>query len=171
LRSQAEALTDTAMTMAGANPRFEAIIQRVERLQQLVENFEQHLSKLADQQGGSMSLELTPQALGRMTLNCDIKNGVMTLELVADNENARAVLANHAQAIRDLVQNSGYALAHLDVRARGEWSDQRPAPFRQAGENRRERKSGRERSTTNTPAVTGPNPSIGHPSHGVWLVA
>ncbi len=171
LRSRAEAITDTAMNQAGTNPRFEAIIQRVERLQQMVQNFEQNLSTLAQQQGGTMTIELTPQALGRLTVNCDIKDGAMTLELVADSEGARSVLANHAQAIRDVVQNSGYSLAHLDVRARGEWADQRPAPFRQANGTRREKKNGRETTTTNALGAPVQPPSTNHPAHAVWLVA
>jgi flagellar hook-length control protein FliK len=171
LRSRAEALTDTAMNMAGVNPRFEAIVQRVERLQQMVENFEQHVTSLASLQGGTMTIELTPQALGRLTVNCDIKDGAMTLELVADSANARNVLADHAQAIRDVVQSSGYTLAQLDVRTRGEWADQRPTPFRPPNDGaRRERKANQEPATT---GLTTPRPATvaGNHAHAVWLIA
>ena len=152
--------------------RFEEMAQRVERLQEAAAQFQPGISALAQKGGGSMSIELAPEALGKMTLDCEVKDGTMSLKLVAESDTARDVLTNHAQAIRDVVENAGYALTQLDVQTRSEWTDQRQATERQASGTRRERKVGRETAVAaaGSGATSGARYDDGQ-AHAVWVVA
>ena len=167
------AAPNTSTLTATAHSRLDEMSQRVEQLQKVAEQFAQSVSTLGQKNGGSMTIELTPASLGKMTVDCDVKNGAMTLKLVAESDAARNVLADHAQAIRDVVQNAGYELAQFNVQTRSEWADQRQANPRQAGDTRREKKVSRE-TTTATAAVAGTTAGARYDDgqeHAVWLVA
>jgi flagellar hook-length control protein FliK len=151
--------------------RFDSALQRVVRLEQVVQRFERHLAALAQSQGGSLTIELTPRSLGRITVNCDAKGKDLSLELLADTGAARAFLADHAKDIQDIVRNNGYALLQFGVRTRNEGSDPQATTQRQAGGWGRERKAARETAAATGMADPTPAPwSVRH-EHAVWLVA
>ncbi|MEI6212412.1 MAG: flagellar hook-length control protein FliK, partial [bacterium] len=173
LKSLVESLaTEAGRQTAMTGSRMDEMVQRVERFQLMAEKFEQNIAALGEKGGGSMTIDLAPQSLGKMTLDCDVKDGVMSLKLIADSDGARNLLTEQVAAIREVVQNAGYTLAQLDVRTRGDGVDQRSAGSRQSGGTRRERKAGSEAGAVAdvAGAMSGARYDDGH-EHAVWLVA
>ena len=173
LKSQpAVATLDISKPVATAPSHVEEMMQRMDKLQQVVEKFSQSISTLGEKSGGSMTIEVTPASLGKVTLDCDVKDGAMSLKLVADSDAARSVLTDHTQAIRDVVQNAGYSLAQLDVSTREDGSSQRPVVSRQPNGARRDRKTGLETGAAS--AVSGASAGVRYDDgqeHALWLVA
>ncbi len=119
-----------------------------------------------------MTLELTPRSLGRITMNCQMSGKEMSLELVTETASSRAVLSEHFQALRDVVQNSGYSLSQLDVRSRQEGADpRRPQRPPDRGRGRGIRSAGRDELAGVSGVANGAPAWRGGRENGVWLVA
>lgn len=74
----------------------------------------------ANERGGSLQLRLAPPELGTLKIQLDVKDGVMSASLEADNANARKLLLDHLPALRDRLAEQNIRVERFDVDVRQE---------------------------------------------------
>lgn len=74
----------------------------------------------AHERGGSLQLRLAPPELGALKIQLDVKDGVMSASLEADNANARKLLLDHLPALRDRLAEQNIRVERFDVDVRQE---------------------------------------------------
>ena len=67
----------------------------------------------------SLEMNLNPENLGRVNLNIESRNGVMTAHIVTENETARAALESQLQILKDNFEAQGVRVEAIEVTVSG----------------------------------------------------
>lgn len=155
-----------------ASTPFEQMLNRTERLQEVIDRFDEHMLALTSRKGNSMTINLIPPNLGKIVLNCRESGGEMFIEIVAQNRHVREFLSEHREFIREIVEDRGHKLAEFDVTTQD--NEQRHGRFE------REVTDGAQRTGRMVAAQVIPNQAAPHNNSweytpedhdGLWLVA
>ena len=73
------------------------------------------LQSVLSQQGGSVTLRLTPPELGTVRIQLQLSAGTVSASLHADGESARAMLTNQLSQLRTALENQGLTVERLNV--------------------------------------------------------
>jgi len=145
---------------------------RVEKLQDLMDKLDEHLLSLSKDKDKSMTIQLSPENLGRVAMSCLDQNGGMRVELVVENAAVQNLLKQHEGALRDMLQQAGYRLAQFEVRTQSDGAGSQAQQNRQgqASQDRKNRTIGRaeevEATSEGQRSYRGTNGRS-----GVWYVA
>jgi flagellar hook-length control protein FliK len=74
----------------------------------------------AQDRGGTLQLRLSPPELGALRIELNVKDGVMSASLQAENANARRLLLDHLPALRDRLAEQNIRVDRFDVDVRRE---------------------------------------------------
>ncbi|MCD8351682.1 MAG: flagellar hook-length control protein FliK [Planctomycetaceae bacterium] len=129
----------------------------------------ENIERLADAmriaaRGGikNLTMQLTPDELGKVMLRVEAKDGVVSAYLRVEKPEAAAQLANNLQQLRENLKAQGIELATLDIQMRGEnealgdfggGRQRREADFNGSGER------GSHRDTESIPGSAPPTPA------------
>lgn len=72
----------------------------------------------ANERGGALQLRLAPPELGSLKIELNVKDGVMTAALEADNATARRLLLDHLPALRERLAEQNIRVERFDVDVR-----------------------------------------------------
>jgi flagellar hook-length control protein FliK len=100
-------------------------------VQGIVDGVRDHLSELKRNGRVDLHLDLTPPELGRVRVQMTATEHEVRVRLVVQDDNARAMLQNQADVLRERLGGLGVSLGHLDVRRDGTGSgyqDRQPPP-------------------------------------------
>lgn len=143
---------------------------RVERLQDLVGRIDEHVLSMISDKGRSMTIQLTPENLGRVSLNC-LENGKnISVEIVVENNAVRTLMQQQESALKDMLTQAGYRMTQFDVRSQSDGANSRHAnrnPKNLPGKGR-----GPELANTVTSAVS--ETPVARPMGGaeqIWYIA
>lgn len=62
-----------------------------------------------------MTMELKPESLGKLSLKIITENGIFLAEVVAENEQVKAVLESNMQTLKDSLQEQGFTIKEFSV--------------------------------------------------------
>ena len=77
----------------------------------------------AQDRGGTLQLRLSPPELGALRIELNVKDGVMSASLQAENANARRLLLDHLPALRDRLAEQNIRVDRFDVDVRRDSAD------------------------------------------------
>ncbi len=115
----------TAPAPEAAQPPFEQMLMRAERLQEVIQRFDEHVLDLTSGKGTSMTISLDPPNLGKLVLSCKESGENISIQIVASSSQAREFLAAREGVIREILANRGRELAEFNVRTEDDNPGQR----------------------------------------------
>lgn len=90
--------------------------QRVpQEQQQVVQQAQRGLASVLRQGGGTLSLKLTPEALGTVRVEMQVSHGVASASLRAETTQARELLSANLDALRSALEDRGLRVERLSV--------------------------------------------------------
>ncbi|MFH0879597.1 MAG: flagellar hook-length control protein FliK [Lentisphaerota bacterium] len=167
----AQAALDVATALP--QPGVMGHLEKVEKLQELVERFDRHVLSMASGKDKTMSITLEPANLGKVVLNCRETGDRMAVEILAENSGVRHLLQQQEQSVRQMLEDNGYKLGDFDVRTQGGEGDASSFTRRQAQERDAEETGnvvwrGEVTGSPDTGKAVNWRPSG---SKGIWVVA
>ena len=63
----------------------------------------------------SLEMNLNPENLGRVSLNIQSRDGVMTAQITAENDTARAAIESQLQILKDNIEAQGVRVEAIEV--------------------------------------------------------
>ncbi|MDP8224565.1 MAG: flagellar hook-length control protein FliK [Candidatus Lernaella stagnicola] len=91
------------------------ITEKIEAVQKLVEITGRHMLRKIDQGGGTIRMRLDPPELGRIRLEINVKNDVVRAEAVVEHIQAKQILNENVQQLKDMLSEKGLDLQQFDV--------------------------------------------------------
>ncbi|MBZ0171560.1 MAG: flagellar hook-length control protein FliK, partial [Phycisphaerales bacterium] len=73
------------------------------------------LASLLGRKGGSMTIQLRPEALGRVQVDLTIEEGVVHARLDAEHEQARQLLSSQLDRLRTMLEHRGLRVERLEI--------------------------------------------------------
>ena len=73
-----------------------------------------------DARSGSFSVRLYPESLGRVNINFDLDQGILTGKFLVDNREAKEVLWNNIYMLKEKLEESGVSVGEFQVNVREE---------------------------------------------------
>jgi len=67
------------------------------------------------QQGGSVTVRLSPESLGQVRIQMQIQHGAVEVRIEAATEQARELLTRHADMLRTTLQQKGFGVERIEV--------------------------------------------------------
>lgn len=86
---------------------------------ELLSSVERGFAALLSRQGGKVTLRLAPESLGQMTIQLDVKQGVVKADFAVEHRAAREELNRAMPMLRASLEARGLSVARLDVRTMG----------------------------------------------------
>lgn len=83
---------------------------------EFLSSVERGFAALLSRQGGRVTLRLAPESLGRMTIQLDVKQGVVKADFAVEHRAAREELDRALPTLRASLEARGLSVARLDVR-------------------------------------------------------
>ena len=143
---------------------------RVERLQELIGRIDEHVLSMLPDKGRSMTIQLMPENLGRVSLNC-LENGKeIRVEIVVESSSVRTLIQQQESALKEMLTQAGYRLAQFDVRSQSDGANSRQAnrnPKNLPGKGRGPELANTETAAVSEMPVAGP---MGR-AEQVWYIA
>ncbi|USN98591.1 MAG: flagellar hook-length control protein FliK [Phycisphaeraceae bacterium] len=99
---------------AGAKPTVRQPILREEKAE-IAPQIEKGLATLLKQKGGRVQIQLRPEALGRVSVDLTIEQGVVHATLDAEHESARQLLHSELDRLRSMLEHRGLRVERLEI--------------------------------------------------------
>ena len=147
------------------------VFEQLQRLQDLVQRFDNHIVSMMVGRQQNMVITLIPPSLGRVVIRLkEAGNHGLRVEIGAEHAAVRDVLLDHEAGFRSRLQARGYELNGFDVREErpGRGANQRREPGASA-QKEKGPASADVSSRNASPASGGRGPQQG--DHDVWLLA
>lgn len=98
----------------GAKPTARESILRQEKAE-IAPQIAKGLASLLGRKGGSMTIQLRPEALGRVQVDLTIEEGVVHARLDAEHEQARQLLSSQLDRLRTMLEHRGLRVERLEI--------------------------------------------------------
>jgi len=99
------------------------------------ENFQEIIDKakvtVRDSRNGTFTMKLNPQELGNINVNLIMENGVINGKFLVDNEDAKSLLLNNLDDLKNQLEQAGIAVGEFSVNV----NDQRDKYLKQKGDD------------------------------------
>ena len=100
---------------------YSGALDRIEKLQELVENIDKHVLSLAVGSDKTMTVTLVPESLGKVVVSCrETNGGQMVVEIQASNSGVKDMLQKQEDSLRQMLEQNGYRLAQFDVKTQND---------------------------------------------------
>ena len=148
------------------------ILSRVEQFEEFVSQLGPHILSASADREKIMTVTLIPESLGKVVLNCREQGGRLWVEIQAASQSVREILQRQEEGIRQMMDQSGYALMQFDVRSQTGGGDlsrfdrQSPEDEEAAVEAAHVRPA---RGTQESAPAVAPSPTA--PRRGLWIIA
>lgn len=109
---------EVAAALNRVSNQMDSVTAETEALRSFVEKLGGRVRGLVEQDGGQIRVELKPEGLGRVMLNCRVQGDQIGLEIIADNRAVRSLLSEQGDALREMLNRQGFGLQGFDVRTR-----------------------------------------------------
>lgn len=106
------------------------------------EKLAEQFQGLHEEGGTQLTLELNPKGLGHLTLHLETQQNQVHAFISTDNEQARSLLMQNAEALRSSLQQQGLMLGQMSVDVRRDNSDGQPSNQQKTQSKRASRKTG-----------------------------
>lgn len=144
--SQSQEVT-TQRTTEPTKPRADVPIREVSR--QILHKLD---DMMATRRNGNVTIQLTPEDLGTITLTVKSFGGRVDADIAASNENVRAALQENRQQLSQSFESRGLSLGSLHLSQHGEFSQGQPGQQQQSAREDYER-------AVNVRLADGPQPA------------
>ena len=124
----------TQRTTEPAKPRADVPIREVSR--QILHKLD---DMMATRRNGNVTIQLTPEDLGTITLTVKSFGGRVDADIAASNENVRAALQENRQQLSQSFESRGLSLGSLHLSQHGEFSQGQPGQQQQSAREDYER--------------------------------
>ena len=150
---------------------FSSAFDRIEKLQELMDNIDQHVLSLAVGSEKTMTITLVPESLGKVVLSCRESNGQMVVEIQAASTGVKDMLQKQEDSLRQMLEQNGFKLAQFDVKTQNDNSRDRRSATRADQDMDDEFEPFQRPRTGAVSETTASAPSPSSQGRGIWYVA
>lgn len=122
-----------------------SLLQRLERMQEFIDNAGRHVLLLVKGDVKQMTVTLVPGDLGRVILNCHETGSGVSVLVRAENPAAYSLLQRQEAAVRAVLEQGGYAMARFEVGAWKEGNREKQGWGQRSADETNEQYDGQER--------------------------
>ena len=150
---------------------FSSAFDRIEKLQELMDNIDKHVLSLAVGSEKTMTITLVPESLGKVVLSCRESNGQMVVEIQAASTGVKDMLQKQEDSLRQMLEQNGFKLAQFDVKTQNDNSRDRRSATRADQDLDDEFEPFQRPRTGAVSETTASAPSPSSQGRGIWYVA
>jgi len=74
-----------------------------------------HFQQIGDKERATLTVQLQPKELGKMKIELELKEGIVSGKIFVESETAKQALQQHLQTMKDQIKNQGITLESLEV--------------------------------------------------------
>jgi len=107
--------TQTTQTTQTTQVDFSGNLVQVTELRDIANQIIEHIKVVVKPEQTSMELQLNPEQLGKVNLNIQSKNGVMTAQFIVQNESCKEAIEGQLHTLRETLNQQGIKVDSIEV--------------------------------------------------------
>jgi len=107
--------TQTTQTTQTTQVDFLGNLVQVTELRDIANQIIEHIKVVVKPEQTSMELQLNPEQLGKVNLNIQSKNGVMTAQFIVQNESCKEAIEGQLHTLRETLNQQGIKVDSIEV--------------------------------------------------------